>query len=453
MGRRFVIGACLGRGGYGEVYRATMRSPGGLETTVAIKLLRLDLALEDDAVRRLRDEGRALARLDHPAILRVHDLVVLDGRLGLVTELVDGCDLVTASRIEPPPGVRALLQVASQVAGALDEAWNASGPSGPLRMVHRDVKPSNILIGRHGQVKLVDFGIARSDALTREAQTRSDAVIGSLPYIAPERFVERSVDPSMDVFSLGCVLYEGLTNQRFYPKDARSAVPTLALDGEAFARHLQDRLARLSGAVSPEVATLVSLMLAYDPVQRPSARVVAARLEQLADVSPGVSLRGWARGATVPPPRHGPGTYEGRTLDEASAVRLEDGPSVEAAPAPGAAKTVLRPMMTVAEAPEDSAGARMPAAAAADRAGAPAAPAFPLRSLDERAFTEQHLERPDPPAPAAPVAAPDPAAPRGVRWVRWVVLAAIGVSAVSALVAAVFVVLAAVLLVVLRAAG
>jgi hypothetical protein len=431
-----------------------MRSPGGLETTVAIKLLRLDLALEDDAVRRLRDEGRALARLDHPAILRVHDLVVLDGRVGLVTELVDGCDLVTASRIEPPPGVRALLQVGSQVAGALDEAWNASGPSGPLRMVHRDVKPSNILIGRHGQVKLVDFGIARSDALTREAQTRSDAVIGSLPYIAPERFVERSVDPSMDVFSLGCVLYEGLTNQRFYPKDARSAVPTLALDGEAFARHLTERLERLPGAVAPEVAALVSSMLAYDPVQRPSARVVAARLEQLADAAAGVSLRGWARGATVPPPRHGPGTYEGRTLDEASAVRLEDGPRAADAGAPaGAAKTVLRPMMTVAEPEEEESPVRLLASTSADRAAASAAPAFPLRSLDERAFTEQHLDRPDSPASAAREPAPAPVAPRGSRWVRWVVVGAIGVSAVSAVVAAGFVVLAAVLLFVLRAAG
>ena len=91
--RRFELQQCLGRGSFGEVYAASMRSAGGLQTTVALKLLRSDIDLQSQAVRRLADEGRLLARLHHPAILRVYDLIRLNGRLCLITELIEGEDL------------------------------------------------------------------------------------------------------------------------------------------------------------------------------------------------------------------------------------------------------------------------------------------------------------------------------------------------------------------------
>src|SRR5689334_13675221 len=97
--RQFHIHDCLGRGGYGEVYRSTMVAPGGVKLDVAVKLLRVDLDPGNEAVRRLRDEARLLSALRHPAILQVFDLAVLDGRIGLITEYVEGEDL--ASLIAP----------------------------------------------------------------------------------------------------------------------------------------------------------------------------------------------------------------------------------------------------------------------------------------------------------------------------------------------------------------
>ena len=91
--RTFQIHACLGRGGFGEVYRATMESAGGVTSEVAIKVLRADINPGSDSVKRLRDEGRLLGKLSHPSIVKVHDLVVLDGRVSLVTEYIDGQDL------------------------------------------------------------------------------------------------------------------------------------------------------------------------------------------------------------------------------------------------------------------------------------------------------------------------------------------------------------------------
>src|SRR5688500_18640815 len=110
--RQFHIHHCLGRGGYGEVYRATMVAPGGIENDVAVKLLRVDLDPGAEAVRRLRDEGRLLSVLRHPAILRVFDLALLDGRVGLVTEFVDGEDLCTLVGVLP---LRATLEVMGAV--------------------------------------------------------------------------------------------------------------------------------------------------------------------------------------------------------------------------------------------------------------------------------------------------------------------------------------------------
>src|SRR5690606_17230382 len=124
----------------------------------AVKVLRRDLSVDGDAVRRLRDEGRLLARLDHPTILRAFDLVRLDGRLALVTELVEGADLAELLRADPPLPARALVEVIGRVAAALDAAHATPGPDGrPLALVHRDVKPTNVRVGRFGEVKLLDF--------------------------------------------------------------------------------------------------------------------------------------------------------------------------------------------------------------------------------------------------------------------------------------------------------
>jgi serine/threonine protein kinase len=324
--RQFEIVRCLGAGGFGEVYQAIMTSPGGLATTVALKVLRSDLHVSDDAMRRLHDEGKVLGRLDHPSIVRAYDLTRIDGRVALVTEYVDGADLDRCFEASEPLSHRALLQVTAQVADALDAAWNARGPQGQLYMVHRDIKPSNIRIGRHGQVKLLDFGIARFEG-AREARTASDVVMGSLPYMAPERFVDRKPRSASDVFSLGCCLYEGLAGEPLYPDARLTTMSTLALDDDMHREHVDARIESLD--VPDEIRELVVAALHYDPDARPTAAALGQGCEELADDASGASLRRWCADHDWREGQETHGSLEGRVLHESGLTEPNVAPKPE----------------------------------------------------------------------------------------------------------------------------
>ena len=315
--RRFRIHHGLGRGGYGEVYKATMTSPGGLRAEVAVKLLRLDQHTDEDAVRRLRDEGKLLAALNHPTILRVYDLAVLEGRIGLVTEYVEGQDLHGC--IEGPDAmpVRPLVEVIGLVAEGLHAAYVALAPDTgePMHLVHRDVKPSNLRVSRHGEVKILDFGIARSEAVDREARTGSQATLGSLAYMSPERFDDRPPGPAGDMFSLGCVLYEGLAGRRLYPDAVPVNMYRMAASLKAYEAHLEKAFAALEGQPG-EVIQLVRDLLTHEPDDRVSARDVATRCEALVDQLDGPSLKRWARERAWPDSEFVQTTYDGRTLTD-----------------------------------------------------------------------------------------------------------------------------------------
>ncbi len=331
-GRRFVIGDCLGRGGFGEVYAAQMRQPGGLETQVAIKVLHRELAPGTDAVRRLHDEARLLARLAHPTIVRALDLTVLDGRVALVMEYVDGADLDVCVRAQPPLSMRGCLQVVSQVAAALAVAHRATDAQGaPLGLVHRDVKPTNIRVGRHGQVKLLDFGIAYTQDAHREARTESDLVVGSMQYMAPERFASREASPAWDVFGLGAVLYESLAGRRFLPDGLREAA-RIAVRAERYDAHLAGCLDELGTTAPVEVTDLLGALLAYRGTERPSAADVEQRCDALADEVGGDSLKRWCRAFSWVVPRGVEGPLRGRTLTEGSLEIPRDEPTAEAPP-------------------------------------------------------------------------------------------------------------------------
>jgi len=331
--RTFTIETCLGRGGFGEVYKAEMTRDGGLTTAVAVKVLRRDVDPRGQAVQRLRDEAKLLARLEHPAILHVFDQVVLEGRVALVTEFVDGEDLAECMQGDPPQriGPRALLEVVGQVAGALHAAWTAPLAEGgaPLRMVHRDIKPSNIRVGRRGVAKLLDFGIARTDEMTREAHTKTDTMIGSPPFMAPERFLRPVVDPAADVFSLGATMAEGLGGARVFDVPV-TMLAGLAVDGDRYRAYVADKLEPLRQHVSPELFALVAQALAYAPEDRPSAEELARRCDELADQVGGPSLKRWARQRSWPTAEEVHGELEGRTLQEGTmeAPRMPPSPSV-----------------------------------------------------------------------------------------------------------------------------
>lgn len=318
------------------MYLADMVGRGGLSTTVAVKLLRQDLDPEGQAVKRLRDEGRLLARLDHPTILRVLDLVMLEGRAALVTEYVPGEDLEGCLRGEGRMGTRALLQVLGRVAGALDAAWRAPLGTGgdQLRLSHRDVKPSNVRVGRFGDVKLLDFGIARSDEVTREARTMTDMMVGSPPYMAPERFLDTVVRSESDVFALGAILLEGLTGQRVFDLPV-TMLAAHAVDRARYDRFVEERFERVPADTDPDVTALARTMLDHDPARRPSAKSVEDRCEELADRLTDTTLQAWCRDRAWPVPSPTAGQLEGRVLTAGSMERPVHTLDEPAAPADG----------------------------------------------------------------------------------------------------------------------
>ena len=322
--RQFKIGPCLGKGGFGEVYRAKMTSAGGLDADVAIKVLRNDVDPAGQALERLRDEGRLLARLNHPAILRVHDLVILDGCVSLVTEFVDGEDLAECMSADQGMSVRAVVEAIGAVAGALDAAYNSPGPGGaPMGLVHRDIKPANIRISRHGQVKLLDFGIAKSNdsTQTREAKTATNMIVGSPGYMAPERFLDAEVLPASDVFALGCVLFEAITHAKFFADLPIPVQTGLAVSPDRFAQHLEKQLRRLPTDLPAPLRALVVSALTYDHAARPSAAEIAGKCDELAELAPGLSLSRWARARKWPEAGPADGPLQGRSLTEGTMTR------------------------------------------------------------------------------------------------------------------------------------
>ncbi len=329
MTTTFAFEACIGRGGFGEVYIATMTSPSGLRRTVAIKTLNATAAPNTDAVRRLRDEARLLAALHHRAILQVHDLVTLRERHALVTEYVEGQDL-SALLAEPPPR-RVGVEIIGEVAGALHAAYTTPAPDTglPMHLVHRDIKPSNIRIARSGGVKLLDFGIAVSPSVRREARTSTGLIIGTAGYIAPERFTEEELLPASDVYALGCVLYELLGGGQLYRDVTRRQLTSMSVREEEHAAFVAAAVARLRDVQRP-VAELLERVLAFDPQRRPDAEALEAACDELAGELEGPHLRRWARDRDWPESPAVSGEWTGLSL-KATAVEAAPGDTVDLA--------------------------------------------------------------------------------------------------------------------------
>jgi serine/threonine-protein kinase len=192
----------IGRGGMGVVYEAVQES---LDRPVAVKALDQKLVRSREQLERFRREGRVYARLRHESIVAVHDLVEKDDQVYLVTEFVDGADLariVTSGGALPADCVAV---IGARVADALDYVhYNA--------MLHRDVKPANIMLSRDGEVKLMDFGIAKGE--DDPALTRVGMLVGSPSYMAPEVLGGEEAGPPSDVWALGVTLYELLTGEK-----------------------------------------------------------------------------------------------------------------------------------------------------------------------------------------------------------------------------------------------
>jgi len=335
----YTMHQCLGRGGFGEVYLATQAS-GKLSKRVAVKVLRAASKKDNQALLRLRDEARMLAVLDHPAILGVHELTRLAGRVALVTEYVEGVDLarcVTAKRLLPP---RAVVGIMGEVAGALDCAWTTPSPATgqPLQLIHRDVKPENIRLSKHGEVKLLDFGVARTTQLNREART----VTGDMPftpgYAPPEAFLAEGVQGGhTDVFALSVTIYRMLVGEKFYGSLRLTEQINLAAEPDAYAAHLEAQLAKVPGGEG--VQALLRKGLAWDPTQRPAAAEVEVRCAELVDEMGGLTYKRWARSVAFPEAQ----ALEGAELTGQVLEEEEEGIRIEPPPVPPALGNSLKP--------------------------------------------------------------------------------------------------------------
>ena len=276
---RYQLAGRIAIGGMGEVWRAADTVLG---RPVAVKLLRPEYASHAETLARFRAEARHAGALSHPGIARVYDYGEAGPDHGpyLVMELVDGSAL-TGLLEAGPLGPALTMDIVAQSAAGLDAA-HAAG------LVHRDIKPGNLLIAADGQVKITDFGIAH--AAGSAPVTRTGMLIGTPGYLAPERVSGAAATPASDVYSLGVVAFECLAGRP----------PFTGTGIEVAVAHRDQPLPPLPPELAGEVTALVAAMTAKDPAARPPSAGAAARwASQLRDALAAGTLGGSAFGASA----------------------------------------------------------------------------------------------------------------------------------------------------------
>ncbi|HEY1015564.1 MAG TPA: protein kinase, partial [Herpetosiphonaceae bacterium] len=261
LNNRFQLDRKLGQGGMATVYLGRDLRLG---RPVAVKILHGQYAGDDQFLRRFKHEADAAAQLGHPNIVRVYD-VGSDGDLHyIVMEYINGADLKEIISREAPLAIPRTLKLVQQIAEAL-EAAHRSG------LVHRDIKPQNVLVDGEDQVHLSDFGIAKSDRSS--AYTDPGTTFGTADYLAPEQAQGLGATPRSDIYALGVVTYEMLTGRLPFAGDTPLAVAM---------QHVQSPPPpprQFNPAIPPQLEAIVLQAMAKDPNQRPaSARAFAELL-------------------------------------------------------------------------------------------------------------------------------------------------------------------------------
>ncbi|KSW29075.1 serine/threonine-protein kinase [Cellulomonas sp. B6] len=265
-GGRYRLLRRIAVGGMGEVWEA---NDDALARAVAVKVLRAEFAGDAGFLERFRTEARNSASLHHPHIAALFDYGEQDGSAYLVMELVVGEPLSDLLEREPVLSPQRLLPVLAQTARGLHAAHLAG-------VVHRDVKPGNILLARSGKVKITDFGV--SLASNQKTMTATGMVMGTAQYLSPEQAVGRPATPLSDLYSLGVVAYEALAGKR--PFTGPTAV-------DIAVAHVNDPVPPLPAAVDRKLAALVLRLLSKEPAERPaSGEELAALLDQLVPRTP-----------------------------------------------------------------------------------------------------------------------------------------------------------------------
>ena len=278
----YEILSSLGAGGMGEVYKARDTK---LKREVAVKVLPAALATDADALARFEREAHAVAAINHPNILSIHDFGTHDVVAYAVTELLEGETLREILSGDAPPQRRAI-EWARQIASGLAAAHGKG-------IVHRDLKPDNVFVTNDGRVKILDFGLAKSKSIERgssdrthsptvSAYTEPGTVMGTVGYMSPEQVKGQEVDHRSDIFAFGSVLYEILTGRRAFQRDTNAETMTAVL------REEPSELSGTGRNIPPALDRVVRHCLEKKPEQRfQSASDIAFALEDLSNPSSG----------------------------------------------------------------------------------------------------------------------------------------------------------------------
>ncbi|MCL6593421.1 MAG: Stk1 family PASTA domain-containing Ser/Thr kinase, partial [Alicyclobacillus sp.] len=266
LGGRYDLQEEIGGGGMAVVYRALDTLLG---RQVAVKMLRTQYASDEEFVQRFRREAQSAARLSHANIVNLYDVgVSAEGQYYLVMEYIDGPTLKAVIRARAPLPVKEAVDIAMQVCDALQHAHNHG-------IIHRDIKPHNILLTQSGQVKVADFGIARANTGNTITHPQGDSVLGSVHYFSPEQARGAATDVKSDIYSLGVVLYEMLTGRLPFSGDSPVSVAL---------KHLRDPFVeprQINPDIPQSVENVILRCLVKDPELRyPDMAAVRRDLEE-----------------------------------------------------------------------------------------------------------------------------------------------------------------------------
>ncbi len=268
----YQIISLLGKGGMGEVYRARDTK---LDRTVALKILPADVATDAERMRRFTREAKAASALNHPHVATIYEISEANDIRFIAMEYVEGQTL--AAKINGTPlAINELIEIGSQIADALDEAHRKG-------ITHRDIKPANVMLTPRGQVKVLDFGLAKitrpqsiDSNISTLAKTQSGVVMGTVPYMSPEQALGREVDHRSDLFSLGVVLYEMATGRLPFAGSSTSDTLDRILHAQP------DAMARFNYDVPVELERIVRKCLEKERERRyQSARELWVDLKNL----------------------------------------------------------------------------------------------------------------------------------------------------------------------------
>ena len=380
---RYTLLGLLGEGGMARVFRAELQGPEGFRKPAAIKIVRSSVASDNERLRvSLINEARLGGLLHHPNVVDTYDFGEVDGLPFIAMEYVRGIGLEKVLHIVDPLPPEIAAEIGIQICAGLDHAHNLEDVEGASELVHRDLKPSNVILSRDGLVKVMDFGIAKAEALSA-TNTATGMTKGTPSYMSPEQVNGDGLDRRSDIFALGAIIYELFTGERLFVADSLMSIlmAVIQVEERLVASGALDRL----DMISLGLADIVQGCLRRKPEDRyPDAAAVEHALKLLArKLPPPPSMKVWARGlmadqgmgigedsiSTAPPMRGTPLTLKTgpRTAAAPPPTRGTDRGFAPPVAAPQAGPPPTVPPSPTVEPPSPPADLRVAAAPAADQ--------------------------------------------------------------------------------------